>query len=190
MLFPDKAGHPPAGNLPAASVLQGWSVITGLYRPRAPGYRQYPCPRIEPTSDRFGKPLSLETVLNQSGRTSNPWRHSPTQSLLGHPSATRRTSTETGHEVVRGLQYLEPGGDSWSSGQADRKEKNRIFSIATAILSPTENSRIAATCASNERLRHYLKILEVSISAHLSTMKDLRWSGKRGICGLPFSNSC
>ncbi len=167
MPFPDKAGDIlPQGTLPAASVLQGWSVITGLpIAHEHPAIGNTPVRMLNPLRVASENRRLLETVLNQSGLYVKPVGdiRQPRAYWVTHQPLAEPPRPKPVMRVVH-LQHLEPEeGIRILRAEADRKEKNLdlLDRYSNFVASPRTRS-IVMTCASHERLRHYLRVLESS----------------------------
>lgn len=165
--FPEEEGAVlPQGPLPAACVLQGWSVITGL--PLAHEHAtigNVPVKLLNPFRVTAENRRILEAILNQSGLYLKPVGdiRRPRAYWVTHHPLAEPPRPKPVMKVVH-LQHLDPEeGIRILRAEASRKEKNLdlLDRYSNFVASPRTGS-IVLTCASNERLLHYLKLLESS----------------------------
>lgn len=167
MPFPTQEGDTlPQGTLPAASVLQGWVLITGV--PLAHEHSAIgntPISLLNPFEVVPENRRLLERILNQSGlfmkpvgAIQQPRAYWVTQQPLAEPPRPKPVM-----KVVH-LKHLDPEeGVRILRAEAGHREKNLdlLDRYSNFVASPRTRS-IVVTCASTDRLQHYLKVLESS----------------------------
>ena len=156
----------PKGTLPAACVLKGWSLLSGVPLVHEnPTMGHTPVQLLSPFQLLPKNQRLLEAILNQSGLFLKPVGaiRQPRAYWVTHHRLAEPPRPKPVVQVVR-LDHLEPEeGVKILRAEANMKEKNLdlLDRYSNFVASPRTRS-VVLTCASNERLHHYLKVLQRS----------------------------